>query len=116
MLPKRQRLKRASFAEVSRGGKRLFSPYFSVVFKKNQENKSCDFAVVISKKVAKNATTRNLIRRRMYHILSELDRSFDNKMDNVFSIIFYLKDEKVVKEPFSVLKKEIASFLAKIRG
>lgn len=47
-------------------GKTSRTPYFGVRFVRNKQREEYRLAVVVSKKVAKSAVTRNKIRRRLY--------------------------------------------------
>ncbi len=68
MLKKNQRLKRDEFEFLLKKGKRIHDRYFVLTYINANETKC---GVVVSKKISKKATDRNLIRRRMYSILGE---------------------------------------------
>ncbi len=70
MLPSSNRLTIPLFAEVMDKGKLVHASFLSAKFIK--KTGITRFSVVISKKVAKNATDRNKIRRRTYTALRPL--------------------------------------------
>ncbi len=53
---------------VYRNGRTIRSKYFSIKYATNDRRKTYRLAVVISRNVAKNAVTRNRIRRRLYEL------------------------------------------------
>lgn len=68
MLKRNQRLSRDEFKTLLRGGKRLHTECFTLVWVPGREMKC---GVSVGKKVAKKATQRNKIRRRIYSILKK---------------------------------------------
>lgn len=66
MLPRPKRLDRASFGKVA-AGKRAATRHFSVSILPSVEGRA---AVVVSKKVAKRAVDRHLLKRRVLSILA----------------------------------------------
>lgn len=67
-------------------------------------------SVVVSKKTAKTAVARNLMRRRFYEILQPNLNSFTQQG----SLILYPKKE-TISTKFSVLKEEVESALRKAK-
>lgn len=125
MLPRKNRIPKKDFPSSQRQGVRIFSPFFSGVFYKN-ENRGLQsslhtrreptslesaglgtrVAVVVSKKTAKNAVTRNLIRRRFYEILG----LYIGRLAQQGSIVLYPKKETSTTK-FSVLNDEVETAL-----
>ncbi|KKS83227.1 MAG: Ribonuclease P protein component [Parcubacteria group bacterium GW2011_GWA2_43_11] len=68
MLKKKQRLSRAEFTNLLKQGRRLHSPYFSLLYMSAAETKC---GLVVGKKIAKKATMRNKVRRQIYAIFGE---------------------------------------------
>lgn len=68
MLGKSERLSRALFSTYFRSGTRFQSPHLTVVYTPAPTPKG---AVVVPKKVARRAVTRNKLRRRLAHTLTE---------------------------------------------
>jgi ribonuclease P protein component len=68
MLKKKQRLSRGEFTNLLKKGRRVHDTHLSLVFTTATETKC---GLVVSKKVAKHATARNLLRRRVYAILGD---------------------------------------------
>lgn len=68
MLKKKQRLSRSEFASLLQKGKRIHTPHFSFVYIFAEKTKC---GLVVSKKTAKKATERNLLRRRIYSVFGE---------------------------------------------
>lgn len=65
MLPQEKRLTREDFTAVG-AGKRVITTHFSCT---KQESSFLKVAIVISKKVAKKATDRNLLKRRVHAVI-----------------------------------------------
>jgi len=103
MLPKKNRIPRKDFPTDSRQGFRVFSPLFSAVFYKTTKPES-HISVVVSKKTAKNAVTRNSLRRRFYSVVAEY------LTKNPVMAVFYPKKE-AIKADFKNLKSEIEKAL-----
>ena len=70
------------------------------------------FAVVISKKTAKSAVTRNRIRRRVFELLRTHLDQFPAGFDGVLTIY----DEQVANMPASVLKQDFEKMLVKTQA
>lgn len=70
MIPKQNRINREDFEKIMKKGGIGSSSLFSLRFLKNPLNKG-HFSVVVSKKVAKTAVSRNKIRRRAYSVLGK---------------------------------------------
>ncbi len=66
MLQKKERLNREKFNRFFSVGRRVHSPLFTLIY---TPHPTFHGAVVVSKKVAKLAVTRNTIRRRIYAML-----------------------------------------------
>ena len=70
MLKKINRLTAEEFKKLGKPSRMLHSVFFSVRLHPTQ-HKQPKFAVVVSKKIAPTAVTRNLLRRRFYELSSE---------------------------------------------
>lgn len=81
---------------------------FSLRFLKNPLNTSA-FSVVVAKKVAKTAVSRNKIRRRCYSILKKVQES----LNNYYFIILFAK-KGVEKASFADVKADIEKLAAKV--
>ncbi len=68
MLKKEQKLNRAEFANLLKKGKHIHCESAIIVYL-NESNTKC--GVTVSKKVAKKAVDRNLLRRRIYEIIQK---------------------------------------------
>lgn len=68
-MPKRSRLSRREFTHLLKRGARVHRESLTIIHLKTDEFKA---GVVVSKKTARKAVTRNLLRRRVYAILREL--------------------------------------------
>ncbi|OHA80230.1 MAG: ribonuclease P protein component [Candidatus Yonathbacteria bacterium RIFCSPHIGHO2_01_FULL_44_41] len=108
MLPRKNRISRKNFPTHKARGSRVFSPFFSAVFYQNDdvEEKQSRMATVVSKKTAKTAVARNLLRRRFY----ELFMPYLKEMIRPTTVVIYPKSE-AQKVPFSFLKSEIEKAL-----
>jgi ribonuclease P protein component len=87
-------------------GKTIRHPKISLVYCVNSKNKK-RFAVVVSKKVLKNAVGRNRIRRRVY----ELIRAELPNIKKPVDCIFVIYGREVYDMPFLELKKLVKGLL-----
>lgn|SRR3989344_4978228 len=80
MLPKSNRLSPIEVRQVLRLGRRVMTPPFQLVFKKNAQLVS-RFTTIVSTHIDKRATARNrlkrLIREAIHHLLPLISRGFD---------------------------------------
>jgi ribonuclease P protein component len=86
---------------VYRHGKNARSPYCAMKFVKGKYD-NYRIAVVVSKKVAKSAPSRNRIRRRVY----EAVRLNDNKLTNQ-DIVITIFDDRFLDMPAKELQQSI---------
>lgn len=99
MLPRAKRLTRDDFTDVAKGT-RAASRHFSVSYRLTTTPKS---AVVVSKKVAKKATDRHLLKRRVLEVL-------EKHSTPSLSVIVYAKTGSPSLS-FAELKEEIEGLL-----
>jgi ribonuclease P protein component len=99
MLPKKERLSREEFNQFFSLGKRHHSPTLQIVYAPHD---TLHVSVVVSKKIAKMAVTRNKIRRQIYDIVRH--HRTEVQLRGVF--IFFTK-AGVAQMPYSALKEEI---------
>jgi len=94
MLPKKNRVPRKDFPSSKTKGLRGFSPIFSSVlyFAKETEGIESRVSVVVSKKTAKTAVVRNLLRRRFYEAI----RPFLGQIKQGVTVVIYPKKEAIV--------------------
>jgi len=104
MLPRKNRIPVKDFPAHKMQGFRTFSPFFSAVFysQKKEGLKESRAAIVVSKKTAKTAVARNLLRRRFYDLLAPYFKDFST----ITTIVVYPKAE-ALKAQFAVLRSEI---------
>jgi len=109
MLSQKKRVQRPLFPRVVKAGKTYSSPYLSVrvLFAPEQATPS-KHSFVVSKKVAKSAPQRNLLKRRGYSIIENLG---DGVPDG-FILIYYLK-KGTPKLSYKELEKELHELLKK---
>lgn len=109
MLSKKQKVNKKLFEEVFNEGRVFHSDflYLKISLLENKSDKS-KFAFTISKKIAKKASDRNLIKRRGFAILRE------NKENilNGFVIIFFTK-KGIEKLKYTDFKNEVILLLKK---
>ena len=101
MFPQAKRLTRDNFKDVTKG-KRAITGHFSLSYKHSPFSKG---AVVVSKKVAKKATERHLLKRRVLAVLSK-------DMPEQTAVIVYARAGSATI-PFSRIKTEITELLTK---
>jgi ribonuclease P protein component len=105
MLPASQRLSRVEFSTVFKNGRRFHSEHFTLVYDPTFPTKA---SVVVSKKVAKLAVTRNLLRRLAYATV----RSFFIPATSGGLIVLYKVG--TLKVSRHSLTAELTTLLAKI--
>lgn len=108
MLPKNRRLDKSLFNEVIKKGRSIHSKNISVSILKGSEIEDSRFAFVVSKKVAKKAVNRNLMKRRGYSVLKNLSK----EIKKGFLVVFFFKkgSESLT---FKEIEDEIATLLKK---
>lgn len=102
MLPKKKRVTKNVFQAIMEKGNVVSGSFFIFRYIK-QENPQ--YAFVVSKKIAKNAVKRNLLRRRGYNIL----RFYNLKCN---AGVFFFKKEGFVASPAQT-KNDIEIILKK---
>lgn len=102
MFPRRERLSRAVFPTALSTGRRFSSQNLSVIFPKESKG----YAVIVSKKTARLAVTRHLIKRRVLAALRTLPLPP--------SLIIFPKSS-VSGMQYQDVKLELANLLSKIR-
>lgn len=101
MLPKVKRLARADFTKVQKG-KRAVTGHFSLSYHPSATSKA---AVIVSKKVAKKATERHLLKRRVLALLSKA-------LPPNTTLVVYAR-AKSQTLTFSQLREEVQDLLTK---
>lgn len=94
MLPKIHRLQlRFNREAVEKAGRKLSSPLFTVVYRKNSESISqpSRFAYVVSKKISKHAVVRNRVRRE----LVGLTLALLPKLESGYDLIIFVRPSAV---------------------
>jgi ribonuclease P protein component len=106
MLKKVHRVPRDFFGQVSAGGKAYHSPHLTVKVaqRKGTLPSACSF--VISHKVAKEATKRNLMKRRARGIMRGL---LPNLKSGIAMVFFFRRGSAGL--PFSHLEDEMRSLI-----
>ncbi len=108
MLPQKNRLKlNRDFSKIFKTGHSYYGRFVGVKVKKNETNNN-RFAVVVSVKINKSAVKRNLIKRKIKEILTEINKDCIKSYDCVIITLSDLneKDFKEVKnEIFKIFKK-----------
>lgn len=103
MLKKSERLDRKAFSDYFSKGKRKHGLYTTIITSPTQ---GFFGAVVVGKKVSKQAVVRNSVRRRLYSILDKA--RIDNSLQGVFIIITKPAVSKLSKKAFQIeLSKEV---------
>ena len=86
-------------------GRRVSVPLFRLIFSKSWDNEH-HVSVVVSKKVAKTAVMRNLIRRRMYDVIREILNTYQKRM-----VIVVFPTKEVATAPLSLIREQLHSLL-----
>lgn len=105
MFPKRQRISKGTFQNITSKGRRAAAEHLTITKTPLETGVLSRFAVVVSKKIAPTATARNLIRRRVYGVLKEL--CGDEKA--VSYVVFAKKGIPTLK--YADIKEEIESLV-----
>lgn len=105
MLPRSQRLTRGHFTASQKTAKRLSGEYFTLVVSPSPVFRG---AVVVSKKVAAKAVLRNLIKRRVMHVLEK-----NPPLPGTY-VVYAKKGAAAL--PFSKIEEEVTSLLKKIKS
>ncbi len=113
MLARNFRLRRSvDIQKVVKFGERQIAPHFKIYWQLNKNNNEQALptrsTVVVGKKVAKGAVTRNRIKRRTRAALKSL------QMPAGFDLVIFPK-EKVLDLPFEVLVDNLSALIKKIR-
>lgn len=82
MLAKKHRLSRTDFSQYFKQGKRFHSKFATLIFTPDKNH--FHGAVVVSKKVNKQAVRRNTLRRRVY---AQLYRTLNEEKTGVYIIV-----------------------------
>ncbi|MFA6190689.1 MAG: ribonuclease P protein component [Candidatus Staskawiczbacteria bacterium] len=112
MFPKKNRILKREFDELMKNSRVFHSESISLRLMKKAKETLPKFAFVVSKKVAKNATDRNKMKRKGFHALREI--IFPDtiiKMKGCMGAFFFKKEGKETK--FDELKNEIEGLLKK---
>lgn len=107
MLSKKERLSRSEFSRFFSVGRRIHSPFFTLLYSPHE---TLHASVVVSKKNAKHAVTRNKIRRQIYDMVRRY-RS-EKKVSGVY---IFLTKKSVLHTPYAVLKQEVYTHLDSIQ-
>jgi ribonuclease P protein component len=72
--------------------------YWNIIIRKNKFQKIYKVLIVISKKIAKKANLRNLLKRRIMDIVQNID------INNNYSVIIHIQSSLIIKLKFTNLK------------
>lgn len=86
MLSRAHRISRRDFELVYKQKRTLFHECVSFAYCKKKSPTPSQFTCVVSKKVARKAVQRNIIRRQVYGILAQYMKSINNGYMGVFYI------------------------------
>ena len=109
MFSQSSRIQKGDIVRIMKEWVSYHSPSFSLKVLKNSSNKPL-FAVVISKKVAKTAVSRNKNKRRVREVVKKYSQQIPQ---NNFYIVTIKKD--LNKNVFQDLLSEMKDVLAKVR-
>jgi len=112
MFPKKNRITKREFDELMKNGRVFHSPLFSLRFGNKKNDDIPKFAFVISKKVAKNASDRNILKRRGFHALRELIFPLSVEKRSGHMVAFFFKKEAIGLK-FKDIKKDMEILLKK---
>ena|SRR3989344_3740940 len=112
MLKKNQKTKRAEFAPIVSRGLAFHATHLTLRTRLVKEKflDTPTFSFVVSRKIARTATKRNLLKRRGYAILN---KQIKNIKQGYKSVFFFKKDSLTIS--FRELEQEILFLLKKSR-
>ncbi len=110
MLSRKHRISRLSFEGVLRQGSWQHSAHLTLRTLASRSQGQARFAVSVSKKVAKKAVARNLLKRRLFSVLESVVGKVPPSTSGIF---FFKKGSSDIS--FAMLKEE-ALFLLKKSG
>lgn len=106
MLKRANRVKqKKDFSKIFREGKKINTEFLLLKVSKNNNGES-RFGFVVSKKISKNSTTRNKIKR----ILSEIIRNKSLEIKKGFDAVVIVKRD-FSKRKFSEIEREVSLIL-----
>lgn len=110
MLPKSRRISCKEFKHILQNGRRSFSDHFVLYLERVENYNTSRFSFSISKKICKNATSRNLYRRRGYAVITKIIKQIK---PNHFVFFSYKKskNEKDFNLKFKTIESEIVNLL-----
>jgi ribonuclease P protein component len=91
-------------------GKPVHLQGFKIFYSFNKHRRDYRMAVVVSKKTAKSAVTRNRIRRRFYEVVRKERLAEDKSLD----LVFVIQDPNLAKLDWSELVSEVTKGFKKI--
>lgn len=110
MLKKENRIcKRTDFLNVKEKGRIYQSPFFGLIYLKNEINKS-QFGFIISKRISKRAVDRNRIKR----YLSESVKRHGLENDKGWKIVFLTKRE-ILSKSFLEVDNEVIRVFSQLK-
>lgn len=96
-----------SLRYVFKRGDVVRQPDIALKYTVNNRSKQYRVAVIVSKKVHKSAVKRNLIRRRIYSVVSE----YQTYLNQPYDLVFFVYKDKILDLPHPELKRQIAKLL-----
>lgn len=93
-------------------GQTIRTPMFGVRYVNNSRRENYRLAVIVSKKVAPKAVTRNKIRRRLFEAVRQ---SYESDLGSV-DIAIFVYDARVAEIESSFLLEELEPVFSKITG
>lgn len=109
MLARNRRISKANFKSFGRAVS-YHSPILSLLIYKKQDQTASQFSFICSKKVAKKAVKRNLLRRRGYNVMGKLLANIKSGSYFVFSFKKGAEEAKYID-----IEREIRLLLEKAR-
>lgn len=110
VLPREKRIGKKMFKEVFQKSRQFSSQYFFARVSKIQEADRNAFACVISSKISKKAVVRNLLKRRITHVI----RENINKIQLGLGIIIFPKKGAEELE-FEAIKQDLLKLFKSIK-
>lgn len=108
MPPKKHRLSRRLFDELHRTGTRVRGPTLTLLYTHAPQ---AGYAVVVSKKTARKAHMRRLVRRRVYHALMECAPALEASRH-----IAVFVSPAGATLPYHALRDELGELIKRISG
>lgn len=108
MLPKKRKIRRLLFSLILLKNRSFKSENLMLLVNRTNKKDKTKFSVVVSKKVARKASDRNLIKRKGFNVIKN---EIANIKNGFLCVLFFKKDVRGIS--YNEIKSEILSLFKK---